>query len=103
MEEPSLVYQEGTAIPSWPIAACLLCCEARENILEANGQTSVIGEGTALQGKGFRSDLEWWACFLPSWNGVGMMSGVVSTGVAGAITSDASGPWECGQQGSGSS
>lgn len=46
--------------------------------------------------KEFRSDLEWWACFLPAWNGVGMMSGVVPVEVAGAITSDASGSWGCG-------
>ncbi len=46
--------------------------------------------------KEFRSDLEWWACFLPTWNGVGMMSGVAPTDVAGVITSDASGSWGCG-------
>ncbi len=44
----------------------------------------------------FRSDLEWWACFLPTWNGVGMMSGVSPSEVAGVITSDASGSWGCG-------
>ena len=27
--------------------------------------------------EGFRSDLRWWATFLPSWNGVGMMSVVI--------------------------
>ncbi len=46
--------------------------------------------------KEFRSDLEWWACFLPTWNGVGMMSGVSPSEVAGVITSDASGSWGCG-------
>lgn len=46
--------------------------------------------------KGFRSDLQWWACFLPAWNGVGMMSGIIPTAIAGTITSDASGSWGCG-------
>ena len=46
--------------------------------------------------EGFRSDLRWWATFLPTWNGVGMMSGVIPAEVAGSITSDASGSWGCG-------
>lgn len=46
--------------------------------------------------KGFRSDLQWWLCFLPSWNGVGLFSGVIPTDYAGVITSDASGSWGCG-------
>lgn len=45
---------------------------------------------------GFRSDLHWWACFLPAWNGIGMMTGVIPTAIAGTITSDASGKWGCG-------
>ena len=32
--------------------------------------------------EGFRSDLRWWATFLPSWNGVGMMSGVIPAEVS---------------------
>lgn len=46
--------------------------------------------------KSFRSDLAWWACFLPAWNGTGMMEGVVSASPVGSITSDASGSWGCG-------
>ena len=26
---------------------------------------------------GFRSDLKWWGCFLPVWNGSGLMYSVV--------------------------
>ena len=37
-----------------------------------------------------------WAAFLPSWNGVSMMAGVIPSEVAGSITSDASGSWGCG-------
>ncbi len=50
---------------------------------------------------GFRSDLCWWTCFLPSSNGRGMMTGVIPTGVAGTMTSDASGSWGCGAFSSG--
>ena len=46
--------------------------------------------------RGFRSDLQWWASFLPSWNGVSMMSGVVPAYPSASITSDASGSWGCG-------
>lgn len=46
--------------------------------------------------RGFRSDLQWWACFLPSWNGTGLMTGVIPAVGAKGITSDASGSWGCG-------
>ena len=46
--------------------------------------------------KGFRSDLQWWTYFLPSWRGVGMMSNLLSGPCAVTITSDASGSWGCG-------
>ena len=45
--------------------------------------------------KGFRSDLLWWSCFLPTWNGVSMMSSA-SHRYEATITSDASGRWGCG-------
>ena len=51
--------------------------------------------------KGFQSDLRWWACFLPSWNGKGMMTGVIPSEIVGTITSDASGSWGCGAFSSG--
>ena len=44
----------------------------------------------------FRSDLQWWAHFLPVWNGIGMMSGVVPASFVATLTSDASGSWGCG-------
>ena len=43
--------------------------------------------------RGFRSDLYWWARFLPKWNGVGMMTGVVRRLVFETVTS---GSWEYG-------
>ena len=46
--------------------------------------------------KGFRSDLQWWACFLPEWNGVSMMSNLVEGPCSITLTSDASGSWGCG-------
>ena len=45
---------------------------------------------------GFRSDLTWWATFLPAWNGVSMMAGRTQRSVSATITSDASGTWGCG-------
>ena len=45
---------------------------------------------------GFRSDLQWWATFLPSWNGVGMMSGLVKGEPQVVLTLDASGSWGIG-------
>lgn len=43
--------------------------------------------------KGFRSDLQWWACFLPAWNGASILSGVVQSVPTVVMTSDASGSW----------
>ena len=45
---------------------------------------------------GFRSDLLWWATFLPSWNGRSMMSVGSQNQVVATLTSDASGTWGCG-------
>ena len=45
--------------------------------------------------KGFRSDLQWWVCFLPDWNGISMMSGMSQHHYVGTITSDASQAWGC--------
>ena len=41
----------------------------------------------------FRSDLHWWASFLPAWNGRSIMPPGNPTHV---VTSDASGTWGCG-------
>ena len=46
--------------------------------------------------RGFRSDLRWWTCFLPAWNGKSMMAGVVKGRPQVVMTSDASGSWGCG-------
>ena len=45
---------------------------------------------------GFRSDLEWWATFLPHWNGVGLLGHNTHSLPGLVITSDASGNWGCG-------
>ena len=44
----------------------------------------------------FRSDLQWWATFLPKWNGVGMMSTLSQRSDEFSLTTDASGSWGCG-------
>jgi len=46
--------------------------------------------------RGFRSDLQWWAQFLPTWNGTSMMTATVRSPPAAVITTDASGSWGCG-------
>ncbi len=46
--------------------------------------------------RGFRSDLAWWATFLPAWNGTSMMKRVLKGGCDATVTSDASGNWGCG-------
>ncbi len=35
--------------------------------------------------RGFRSDLHWWACFLPAWNGKSTMSSVVRNKSRGSL------------------
>ncbi len=45
---------------------------------------------------GFRSDLKWWNCFLPVWNGTCPMSSVVKGEPQVVLTTDASGAWGCG-------
>ena len=44
----------------------------------------------------FRSDLEWWALFLPKWNGISMMAVPCKANPGATIISDASGNWGCG-------
>ena len=43
-----------------------------------------------------RSDLEWWATFLPQWNGVGMLGDYIQLPLRPTVTSDASVHWGCG-------
>ena len=43
-----------------------------------------------------RSDLEWWAQFVSSWNGVSLLSSVSNQPPDLTVTSDASGSWGCG-------
>jgi hypothetical protein len=42
---------------------------------------------------GFKSDLQWWASFLPRWNGRSIMPPEAPSHV---VTADASGSWGCG-------
>ena len=46
--------------------------------------------------KNFESDLSWWSIFLPTWNGVGVISRVSRSLVRQQLTTDASGKWGCG-------
>lgn len=44
----------------------------------------------------FRSDLAWWNTFLAAWNGVSLLSEVISKSPDHVICTDASGSWGCG-------
>lgn len=44
----------------------------------------------------FRSDLEWWATFLPQWNGITILGSPGQSPLKLSVTSDASGQWGCG-------
>ena len=44
----------------------------------------------------FRSDLQWWATFIATWNGVSMMSITSRASYDVVLISDASGNWGCG-------
>ena len=43
-----------------------------------------------------RSDLEWWASFIDSWNGISLLASVSNQQWDSTVTSDASGNWGCG-------
>ncbi len=43
-----------------------------------------------------RTDIEWWHCFLTSWNGTAMMFTSGPQSPDATVTSDASGTWGCG-------
>ena len=45
---------------------------------------------------GFHSDLQWWNCFLPFWNGSCLMARVAKREPQVVLTTDASGSWGCG-------
>ena len=45
---------------------------------------------------GFRSDLRWWACVLPVWNGSCPLSYMATGAPQVQLMSDASGSWGCG-------
>ena len=44
----------------------------------------------------FRSDLQWWGCFLPIWNGSCPLTSLCQGTAQVVLTSDASGSWGCG-------
>ena len=44
----------------------------------------------------FRADLQWWALFLDSWNGVAIISALCRRPVDTKLSMDASGSWGCG-------
>ena len=64
----------------------MLCGEARAVLSPENDDLSTTVREMHYMirlNEGFRSDLRWWAIFLPTWNWVGMMSGVIPAEVVG--------------------
>ena len=92
MERETLLLKEGALIFDRTAAACKLCHKARENLLEAHDCVAVSGKKAASLGEAKRSDLRWWATFLPTCS---MMSQTARSHYT-TITSDASGLWGCG-------
>lgn len=71
-------YKEGTAFPNSPASACTLCSQARKNSLRhIIGLAKVVEElhQRVRLNKGFKLDLLWCVCFLPSCNSISMMVG----------------------------
>ena len=46
--------------------------------------------------KEIRSDIQWWASFLETWNGVSIISALCNRPVDQVLTTDSSGNWGCG-------
>ena len=44
----------------------------------------------------FRADLQWWATFICSWNGVSIVTALCRHPIDAKLVSDASGSWGCG-------
>ena len=44
----------------------------------------------------FRADLQWWATFIESWNGVSILTSLCRRPIDAKLVSDASGSWGCG-------
>ena len=44
----------------------------------------------------FRADLQWWATFIETWNGVSILSALCKRPIDVKVVSDASGSWGCG-------
>ena len=70
------VYEEGVNLIDWSAPAYLLCGQTRQIVLEDDRSVQVLHHKVWLN-RGFKSDLQWWACFLPAWNGRGMMNNMV--------------------------
>ena len=90
MEGKTVLHKEGPALPDWTAPTRL-----QSRMIELATVAKELHHHIRLN-RGFKSDLEWWALFLPTWNGITMMSSVCRTQPMTTVTSDASGGWGCG-------
>ena len=81
------MLQKRAAILSGPAATCMLCGEARAVLYPENDLSTTVREMHYMirLNDNFRSDLRWWVTFLPTWNGVGMVSGVIPADVTRSL------------------
>ena len=88
MGTKAVLHEEGTLISNWPGRSLL------RRMITLSTVARELHHRIRLN-RGFRSDLQWWGRFLPSWNVTGMMSVVAKCGFVATVTSDASGSWGC--------
>ena len=99
MGEFKELLKKRSPVNYWSASACLLCHQAGRSFLRRMIDLSkVVRE---LQHKvrlnaGFHSDIRWWGCFLPIWNGTCQISSLIKVNPSITLTSDASRSWGCG-------
>ena len=93
------MHKKGVTVFDWPLQHA--CCVVRPGRSFLRSMIALAKAAKELQhrirlNRGCRSDLQWWECFLPDWNGVSMMSRYTLASYWATVTSDASGSWGCG-------
>ncbi len=100
MEYSEVWHQEGPVVPliGQLQHACCVVKPGRSFLRQMTELSSSVRElhHRVRLNAGFRSNLKWWACFLPIWNGSCPVSSISLSKPSVELTSDASGSWGCG-------
>ena len=99
MEWKVISIEERHIITDRAAPTCMLCGLPRVVILHRIIDLALKAKKQHYNirlNKSFRSDLQWWAQFLRTWNGIGMMVKERATSQRVMLMCDASGSWECG-------